>query len=192
MYKTRTPRPTRPATAGQVEWIERKTREHGISYEDMAQRTGHAYEDLTSRTAGTWLDILFNLPPVPVDGAVTDPGLYVHNGVVHRVQWTQDGTRLYPKVWDGSKFVYDRDGVRLSELRADTRLAESEAAAYGVNDKPARQKAARKAVVEAARQRDEELNRQRWYGTPQPVTTGVVAPVPSTDDEVADLLAHFT
>lgn len=182
-----TTRATRPATPGQIEWIDRKLAEHELTREDLAQRTGHAYDDLTSKTAGIWLDILFNLPPVAIAGRVTEPGLYVHDGIVHRVQKTQDGTRLYPKAWDGAKFVYDREGYRLSDLREPERITDDEAAdVYGV-----REKQTRKQVVAAARKRDVQADRERWYG-PKVVPTGIVAPVPSSDDEVADLLAHFS
>ena len=55
---------------------------------------------------------------------VTTPGVYLHNGVRYEVVRTRDGQRLYVKVWDedARRFVYDADGLKVADLRADEAL----------------------------------------------------------------------
>lgn len=220
MTYPRTARPTRPASAGQVEWIEKKLAEHAATHsrESMAALTGHAYEDLTTKTAGTWLDILFNLPPAPVEGAVTEPGLYAHDGTLYRVQRTQDGLRLYVKVYVDGKFVYDSDSLKVRDLRADEFVTEVDATAlYGyVAPKPRKAGPGRRAprngvptpfhdrfapAAETAAQYNTRVGLgvpPGFAGAPDQITAdaawyGDARPKakPVLKDDDADLLAHF-
>lgn len=123
----------RPASPKQVEWIDKKLAEHGLSQADMEERTGFAYADLTTKTAGTWLDILFNLPRPVAAGTPTVPGIYMNRaGEVAKVQKTQDQQRCYAKVLvAGRGFVYRANAIQMFK-DTDGPISPEAARQYGI------------------------------------------------------------
>ena len=124
---------TRPATEKQLYWVDKMLTEKGITAEEMANRTGFAYSELTTKTAGAWLDILFAAADKAREGhtPVTEAGLYIHDGVVYRVQFNRSRTNLYAKeLVIGSGFVYSGGAIR--KLDASEAMSADEARAFGV------------------------------------------------------------
>jgi hypothetical protein len=104
----------------------------GVTVEAMAVLLVEAVPELRRTVLVDRLRAL-SAPPDPapqrkrVQGPVTDPGLYAHAGRLYRVVRTQDGLRLYAKVYDAAsgRYVYDPDGVKAKDLRAENRVTEA-------------------------------------------------------------------
>ena len=90
---------------------------------------------MTGRQAGTWLDFLFAQPDKPVEGAVSEPGLYAADGKYFKVQANRAGTNLYAKKLvisesGRSPFVYEGGAIRT--LKASEKLTGEQARQFGL------------------------------------------------------------
>ena len=91
---------------------------------------------MTGRQAGTWLDFLFAQPDKPVEGAVSEPGLYAADGKYFKVVANKAGTRLYAKVLvtdagnGRGTYLYDAGAIRT--LTATDKLTPEGIAAAGL------------------------------------------------------------
>lgn len=209
----------RPASEKQMHWVDRMLIEKGIKKADMAARTGFDYADLTTRTAGTWLDILFSASKPASADDPTEAGLYLKaDGNVVKMVWNREGSRMYGKQLEhGTGFVFvagcatgvkasmlmDAEAARAYGIRTSHCVNCGEELTAGVSmgigigptcgpkvmGKPSYSAAVRAWKV------SQGLPVRKAKGYSQAAMDARVESIPpviQSDDQVADLLAHFS
>lgn len=121
------------ASAKQLSFIERLLSEREFPSPDRQAEVYAVAEDpdLSNRDASSLITTLLALPKkaAPSSGdPVTEPGLYMRDGMVYKVQQSKIG-RLYAKALVGTSFTYEVGAI--ARLRGSDLMSKEDAAAYG-------------------------------------------------------------
>lgn len=125
----------RPASEKQLYWIDKTLTEKQIDPEVAAEIRRQREQGMNTKQAGVWLDLLFAAPSKPVEGAATEPGLYLHDGEVYRVQANKAGTNLYAKklvIPATGRGTFEYEGGAVRTLRAADKLTPEQARTFGI------------------------------------------------------------